>query len=245
MTKKEKRMAFAPIPHLHGKTENLHDVQRTLANPEPFDQAAALFACLADNTRLRLFWLLCHREECVVNLSALLHMSSPAVSHHLRSLKDRGLVDSRRMGKEVHYRAAEGEVCRLLHRMVEQAMAVSCPREHTHTRAETARQAHDYLEEHMHEKCTIDQLARLFHVNATTLKTAFREVYGVSLAAHMKKHRLEAAEKMLMHTDKTLGEIAAAVGFASQSRFAEAFREKYGLLPSRYRRQKNEKMIRA
>lgn len=127
MTKKEKRMAFAPIPHLHGKTENLHDVQRTLANPEPFDQAAALFACLADNTRLRLFWLLCHREECVVNLSALLHMSSPAVSHHLRSLKDRGLVDSRRIGKEVHYRAAEGEVCRLLHRMVEQAVPFPVP----------------------------------------------------------------------------------------------------------------------
>ena len=238
-------MDYTAIPHSHGKTENLQDVQRTLGNEGSFDRAAALFACLSDSTRLRLFWLLCHREECVVNLSALLGISSPAVSHHLRCLKELNLVDSRRMGKEVHYRAAEGEVCRLLHRMVEQVMAVSCPRELTRTREETARQAHDYLEEHMSEKITIDHLARLFHVNTTTLKAAFRHVYGVSLAAHMKKHRLEAAEKMLQQMDKTLGDIAAAVGFASQSRFAEAFREKYGLLPSQYRRQKNEKMNRA
>ncbi len=241
MSEKEKTMEHYPIPHSHGKMDHLQDVQRTLDNETPFEQAAALFACLADNTRLRLFWLLCHREECVVNLSALLHMSSPAVSHHLRCLKDRGLVDSRRMGKEVHYRAAEGEVCRLLHRMVEQAMAVSCPREHTCTREETARRAHDYLQEHMSEKYTIDQLARRFHVNATTLKTAFRETYGVSLAAHMKQHRLEAAEKMLRQTNGTLSEIARAVGFASQSRFAEAFREKYGQLPSQFRRQKMKK----
>lgn len=238
-------MHFSHIPHNHGKTENLQDVQNTLGNESSFVQASALFAALADSTRLRLFWLLCHREECVVNLSALLNISSPAVSHHLRCLKDMGLADSRRIGKEVHYRAAEGEVCRLLHRMVEQAMAISCPREQTRTRAETARQAHDYLEEHMHQKITIDQLARLFHINATTLKAAFREVYGVSLSAHMKKHRLEAAEKMLLQTEKNLGEIAHAVGFASQSRFAESFREKYGMLPSQYRRQKNENAIRA
>lgn len=238
MTKKEKTMAFVQIPHSHGKADNLTDVQRTLAGEEAFQQAAALFALLSDNTRLRLFWLLCHREECVVNLSALLGISSPAVSHHLRCLKDMGLADSRRMGKEVHYRAAEGEVCLLLHRMVEQAMAVSCPREKTYTREETIRQVHNYLQEHLSEKITIDQLARLFHVNATWLKAAFREVFGVSLAAHMKKHRLEAAEKMLLQTDKNLGEIAAAVGFGSQSRFAEAFRTQYGLLPSQYRRRK-------
>lgn len=231
-------MDFAAIPHSHGKTENLKDIQRVLGNEAPFEQAAALFACLADNTRLRLFWVLCHREECVVNLSALLNMSSPAVSHHLRCLKELDLVDSRRMGKEVHYRAADGEASRLLHRMVEQLMAVTCPREQLKTRAETARQVHDYLREHMGEKCTIDHLSRLFHVNATTLKQAFRETYGVSLAVHMKKHRLEEAEKMLIQTDKSLAEIAAAVGFASQSRFAEAFRAQWGMLPSHFRRQK-------
>ncbi|MDD6598560.1 MAG: ArsR family transcriptional regulator [Anaerovibrio sp.] len=31
-----------------------------------------------------MFWILCHCEECVLNIAALLNMSSPAVPHHLR-----------------------------------------------------------------------------------------------------------------------------------------------------------------
>ncbi len=39
---------------------------------------------LGDPSRLRIFWLLCHTEECVTNIAAAVNMSSPAVSHHLR-----------------------------------------------------------------------------------------------------------------------------------------------------------------
>ena len=62
---------------------------------------------LSDAGRVRIFWLLCHCEECVVNLAAMVGMSSPAASHHLRQLKDSGLIISRRIGKEVYYRAAD------------------------------------------------------------------------------------------------------------------------------------------
>ena len=63
---------------------------------------------LSDPSRLRIFWLLCHCEECVMNISALVDMSSPAVSHHLRNLKASGLIVSRREGKEnARARAAE------------------------------------------------------------------------------------------------------------------------------------------
>jgi DNA-binding transcriptional ArsR family regulator len=54
-------------------------------------------------------------------------MSSPAVSHHLRPLKNSGLIVSRREGKEVYYRAADTEECRLLHRMIEEVMEIKCP----------------------------------------------------------------------------------------------------------------------
>ena len=77
--------------------------------------------------RVRIFWLLCHCEECVQNISALMEMSSPAVSHHLRGLKDNGLIVSRRVGKEVFYKAADTDQSRLLHIMIEKVMAISCP----------------------------------------------------------------------------------------------------------------------
>ena len=56
-------------------------------------------------------------------------MSSPAVSHHLRQLRTAGLIESRRDGKEVFYRAAATETARLLHRVIEQTMRIVCPLE--------------------------------------------------------------------------------------------------------------------
>ena len=35
-----------------------------------------LFSSLADANRIKLFWFLCHMEECVINLSALMHMTA-------------------------------------------------------------------------------------------------------------------------------------------------------------------------
>jgi DNA-binding transcriptional ArsR family regulator len=82
---------------------------------------------LSDSTRLRLFWILCHCEECPLNLSALLGMSSPALAHHLKLLKTAGLIQSRREGKEVYYRAADTPCVRALHPMIEQIADLSCP----------------------------------------------------------------------------------------------------------------------
>ena len=106
------------------RTEHL---RRHLDQIENFQTVAAVFKQLSDSSRLRIFWLLCHYEACVVNISALVDMTSPAVSHHLRQLRSSGLIVSRREGKEVYYRAADTEQSRLLHRVIEETMAISCP----------------------------------------------------------------------------------------------------------------------
>ena len=68
------------------------------------------------------------RKNVYLNISVMLGMSSPAVSHHLRPLKNSGLIVSRREGKEVYYHAADNEQSRLLHQMIEQVMEITCPR---------------------------------------------------------------------------------------------------------------------
>ena len=65
--------------------------------------AANVFKQLSDSSRLRIFWLLCHCEQCVVNISSMVEMSSPAVSHHLRILKEAGVVAVRREGTRNYY----------------------------------------------------------------------------------------------------------------------------------------------
>lgn len=115
------------LPHDHGQK-----IERKLENmpsPEDFQAIAVLLKQLSDGSRLRLFWLLCHGEECVINLSAMVGMSSPAVSHHLRQLASAKLIVSRREGKEVYYTAAQTEQAQLFHHMVERLIEIHCPSE--------------------------------------------------------------------------------------------------------------------
>ncbi|MBR6383058.1 MAG: winged helix-turn-helix transcriptional regulator [Lachnospiraceae bacterium] len=120
-------MAEFVLPHEHGEEKGIEKLKNNLSNDASFETVAEIFQQLGDPTRIRIFWLLCHYEECVINISAILEMSSPAVSHHLRPLKNSGLIVSRREGKEVYYRAADTKECRLLHKMIEEVMEIKCP----------------------------------------------------------------------------------------------------------------------
>lgn len=115
------------LPHAHNAQAVSSSIRKELGNIEKFQLIADIFKQLGDTTRIRLFWLLCHCEECVINISAMLDMSSPAVSHHLRILRSSGLIVSRREGKEVYYQAADTEQSQLLHKMIEQVIEITCP----------------------------------------------------------------------------------------------------------------------
>ena len=121
-------MRTAKLPHQHGNENGIAFIQEQLDHVDSFQAVADVFKLLGDTTRIRIYWLLCHREECVINISALLDMSSPAVSHHLRPLKNSGLIVCRRIGKEVYYHAADTVQGRLLHQMIEQVMEITCPK---------------------------------------------------------------------------------------------------------------------
>lgn len=232
-------MSQFQLPHQHGKRTHTEEIYRELANLGHFHAAAEVFKQLSDPTRVRIFWLLSHQEECVVNIAAMLDMSSPAISHHLRSLTESGLLESRRDGKEVYYRAADTEQIRLLHEIVERVMAISCPEKQVDFQAsqeEIIRNVHNYLTEHLSERITIEELSRKFLMNATTLKTVFKQVYGTTLAAHMRIHRLQQAAHLLQTSNEEIIAIAQAVGYDSASRFSTAFREMYGQTPTEYRK---------
>ncbi len=121
-------MDFIELPHYHGEGQETLAIQRQLNNINNFQTVADVFKQLDDTTRIRIFWLLCHCEECVLNISAMLKISSPAVSHHLRILKNSGLIIYRRDGKEVYYKAADTPQAQLLHKMIEQVMEITCPK---------------------------------------------------------------------------------------------------------------------
>ncbi|AYC30411.1 ArsR/SmtB family transcription factor [Paenisporosarcina cavernae] len=62
-------------------------------------QADQVLKALADTTRLKIVKYLSTSELCVCELTELLHMSQPAVSQHMKKLKDAGLVKERKQGR--------------------------------------------------------------------------------------------------------------------------------------------------
>ncbi len=118
-------MFHPALPHDHG--QQIEHALSQMPQTQDFRVVSDIFKQLGDSSRVRIFWLLCHCEECVINISALVEMSSPAVSHHLKLLKDSGLIVSRRDGKEVYCRAAETRQAELLHHMIEDLVEISCP----------------------------------------------------------------------------------------------------------------------
>lgn len=118
-------MQTTSLPHDHGQP--MEQELQNMPSVENFQTLSDIFKQLGDGSRLRIFWLLCHCEECVVNLSAMVGMSSPAVSHHLKLLRAAGLIVNRRVGKEVYYTAADTQQSQLLHHMIEDLVVIACP----------------------------------------------------------------------------------------------------------------------
>lgn len=74
--------------------------------PERAEVVAHLLKALADPVRVRLMSLIASTgEACVCELTAPFGVSQPTISHHLRVLRDAGLVDAERRGTWVYYRA--------------------------------------------------------------------------------------------------------------------------------------------
>lgn len=78
------------------------------------EELAALLKALADPVRLRLFVRLATSpdEVCVCDFPDV-GVSQPTVSHHLRKLREAGLVEAERRGTWVYYRAVDGALEKL------------------------------------------------------------------------------------------------------------------------------------
>lgn len=118
-------MTTIKLPHDHG--QNIDKILDKMPDIEHFVEAATSFQQISDGTRLRILWLLCHSEQCVNNIAVAVGMTDAAVSHHLKNLKQNGLVKSRRSGKEVHYTLADNEKAKLIHSIIDSYFQMSCP----------------------------------------------------------------------------------------------------------------------
>ena len=98
-----------------------------------------------------------------------------------------------------------------------------------------------YIDNHFKENLSLDQLARLVHVNKYYLAHAFRREFGVSPINYLISRRVEESRFLLRETDHNLSLIAQMLGFSSPSYFSQCFRRVEGVSPTEYRRQNRKK----
>jgi len=90
--------------------------------------ATRFLTALGDPLRLQLLYLLGDRgRRNVGDIAAHFPLSRPAISHHLKVLKDAGLVDSEKVGQEVYYRLERDRIVAELQVLLDAAAAWRCP----------------------------------------------------------------------------------------------------------------------
>lgn len=97
-----------------------------------------------------------------------------------------------------------------------------------------AGRVHRLVAQRPHDNWTMARLADAFHLSAGTLRRRLVEE-GVTAADCVREVRMELAVGLLQTTTLSIGDVATRCGYESHSRFTAAFRERYGLVPSRLR----------
>jgi len=96
---------FNTDPHscnvLHPMT--VRKVSKQMPLEAALNSLSEFFKLFSDKTRVGILWALSLSEMCVCDLSMLLKMKQPAISQHLKSLRQMRIVRTRRDGKVVYY----------------------------------------------------------------------------------------------------------------------------------------------
>ena len=135
------------------------------------------------------------------------------------------------------------DVSRLLHILSTENTETEEPRiYYSGSQVQIVRKALDILTEDLSRRYSAAELAQQFGISETCLKNYFRGVYGRGYSELLTEIRMKKAAELLLAGEMKIAQISDAVGYATQSRFARAFRNYFGAAPLEYKRTENLKM---
>lgn len=97
-------------------------------------------------------------------------------------------------------------------------------------------QVHAYLEQHYHEKITLETLSERFFISKFHLSREYKKIYGITLFHDLTAMRISHAKSMLRFSDASIESIAIAVGFQDSGYFIKVFRSLENMTPLEYRK---------
>lgn len=93
-----------------------------------------------------------------------------------------------------------------------------------------------YLQTHIHESVSLEELAQRFFMSRSYLTRSFRNITGFSVVEYMTYIRIQKAQQLLWESDRSITEIADLCGFGNITYFEKVFKEATGQTPVQYRK---------
>jgi len=104
-----------------------------------------------------------------------------------------------------------------------------------HTNSHIVNQCLQYIERHIQDKITIDDLAKYCYVSKRTITRHFSEYFHMPTAEYILQLKLKTAAYLLTNSTFSIVEISNQLSFSSQSHFSVAFKRQYRYTPQQYR----------
>ena len=92
-----------------------------------------------------------------------------------------------------------------------------------------------FVAQHYREKLRAEDIGKAVGLHPNYAMNLFQKTFGATLGEHLTHHRIAHAQRLLATSDEKIIEVAHSSGFASLSRFNQAFRRACGCSPSAFR----------
>ena len=81
---------------------------------------------------------------------------------------------------------------------------------------------------------SVNYLSRKYALSPSKLQDGFKALHGTTVTNYIKRIRVEAAERLIKHSDMNISEVVYSVGFTSRSYFSKIFKKRYNCSPKQY-----------
>lgn len=127
-------------------------------------------------------------------------------------------------------RDAEFQYAAMVHELKEQQKGTPVTEKNPHVR-----RCKNYIYSHLYDKLTVQSLAVALDLNANYLSGLFQKYEGISLSRYILREKIERAKNLLTYSEYSYIEIAAYLGFSSQSHLGAQFKNITGCTLHQYR----------
>lgn len=108
---------------------------------------------------------------------------------------------------------------------------------------EAIKKAQEYIEQQVHEKLVVEELAARFATGRRSFERRFRQATGNSVQEYIHRIKIETAKRSFENSRKNINEVMFDVGYTDTKSFRTMFKKITGLTPVEYRNKYNKQAM--